>query len=55
MFIGLSVLWSGFAAWGMATLVVRHFQLRACRERQAKSLALALAELDRYRQLDKAA
>jgi hypothetical protein len=55
MSIGLAVLWGGFTAWGMATLAVRHLQVRACRERQAKNLALALAELDRRRQLDKAA
>jgi hypothetical protein len=49
MLIGLSVLWGGLAVGGMATLVVRHFQVRACRDRQAKHLAhaLALVELNR--------
>ena len=50
MLIGLSVLWGAFAVGGMATLVMRrHFQVRACRERQAKHLAhaLALVELNR--------
>lgn len=55
MFIGLSVLWCRIAVWGLTTVVVRQSQLRACRKQQAKSLALVLAELDRHRQLDKAA
>ena len=55
MFNALLVLWCGFAMWGVTGLAVRRFQLRATRERQAKCLALALAELERHRKLDKAA
>jgi len=55
MLNALSVLWTGFAVWGMTTLIVRQFRLRACRLRQAQCLSLALAELERHRQLDHAA
>ena len=57
MLIGLSVLWGGCAVGVMAAVVVRHFQLRSCRERQAKNLshALALVELNRRIGLDKVA
>ena len=50
-----AVLWGGFAVWGITTVIVRQFRLRACRERHALCLSLALAELDRRRQLDNAA
>jgi hypothetical protein len=50
----LAVLWVGLAVWGVTTVVVRHFRMRECRERQAKCLSLALAELYRYRQLEEA-
>ena len=55
MLNALAVLWGGFAVWGATTVIVRHVRLEARRESQAKSLALALAELERHRQLDKAA
>ena len=44
-----------FCRVGVTTVIVRHVRLEARRESQAKSLALALAELERHRQLDKAA
>ena len=52
MLYALSVIWGGFAAWGVTTVIVRHYRVRACRDRQAKCLSLALAELDRHRQLE---
>ena len=55
MLIGLSILRGGFAVCGLATVIVRYFQLRKCRERQARSLALALAESHRHLQVNKAA
>ena len=54
MLYALSVLWGGFAVWGVTTVIVRRFRVRECRERQAKCLSLALAELDRHRQLEEA-
>ena len=55
MLNALSVLWGGFAVWCLAAVVVRRFRLRARRERQAMCLSRALAELERQRQVDKAA
>jgi hypothetical protein len=55
MLNALSVLWGGFAVWGITTVIVRRFQVRAQRERQAQCLSLALAELQRRRQRDRAA
>ena len=55
MLNALFVLWGGFAVWGVTTVIVHQFRLRACREHQAQCLSLALAELERCRQLDHAA
>ena len=52
MLYALAVLWGGLAVWGVTTVIVRRFRVRECRERQAKCLSLALAELDRHRQLE---
>jgi hypothetical protein len=54
MLYALSVLWSGFAVWGVTAVIVRHFRMRECRESQAKCVSLALAESDRHRQLEEA-
>ena len=55
MLNALSVLWGGFAVWGLTTVIVRQFRLRVRRERQAQCVSLALAELERRRQPDHAA
>ena len=54
MLYALAVLWGGLAVWGVTAVIVRHFRVRECRERQAKCLSLALAELDRHRQMEEA-